>query len=227
MAATDGGISGTSVAVLTIGGLFVYFGLNNIPFLEGVREFLRGEPPKPRPTTPTPIPAELNPLTERIIRGGLGVTGAQSPGGTIGGGLSTDGSASGSNIVAAARRYLGVPYVWGGHSPAGMDCSGFVTVVLKDVGITNLPSMTHTVTGQFLAWTGAQNVPRSDMRAGDLVCWSGHIGIAVDNVSMIHAPTFGQNVQIGKVWALPPPVIRRVKSQASTGSSSGGGNRAL
>jgi peptidoglycan DL-endopeptidase CwlO len=221
MAERDGGFSGAAVAVLTVGGLLVYFGINNIPVLEGVREFLRGEPPKRRPTTPTALPAELNPLLEAVTRTGGGLS-TDGSGDTTGGGLSTDGSGSGSAIVTAARRYLGVPYVWGGHSPAGMDCSGFVTVVLKDVGVTNLPSMTHTVTGQFLVWTGAQTVPRSDMRAGDLVCWTGHIGIAVDNTSMIHAPTFGQSVQIGKVWSLPAPVIRRVKL-----SGSGGGNRAI
>lgn len=219
MAAKDGGFSGTAVAVMTVGGLFVYFGINNIPFLEGLREFLRGDPPKPRPTTPATLPAELNPLVGAIRRGGFGVP---NNGGDTGGGTGTgsSGSSSGNMIVDAAKKYLGVPYVWGGHSRAGMDCSGFVTVVLKDIGMTNLPSMTHTVTGQFLLWNGAQTVPRSDCRAGDLVCWTGHIGIAVDQNNMIHAPTFGQSVQIGKIWNAPAPIIRRVKT-------SSGGNRAV
>lgn len=216
--AKDGGFSGTAVAVMTVGGLFVYFGINNIPFLEGLREFLRGDPPKPRPTTPATLPPELNPLVGAIVRGGLGTSLADRVPGNTGGG---DGSSSGNAIVDAAKKYLGVPYVWGGHSRAGMDCSGFVTVVLKDVGHTNLPSMTHTVTGQFLVWNGAQTVGRSDCRAGDLVCWTGHIGIAVDRDNMIHAPTFGQSVQIGKIWNAPAPVIRRVKTP------SGGGSRAV
>lgn len=218
MVAKDGGFSGTAVAVATVGGLFVYFGINNIPFLEGIREFLRGDPPKPRPTTPAILPPELNPLVGAIRRGGFGVPNGGTPGGGTGTGDGS-GSSSGNMIVDAAKKYLGVPYVWGGHSRAGMDCSGFVTVVLKDVGVTNLPSMTHTVTGQFLIWSGAQTVPRGDCRAGDLVCWTGHIGIAVDNGNMIHAPTFGQNVQIGKIWNAPAPVIRRVKSTS-------GGSRA-
>lgn len=216
MASQDGGFSGTAVAVLTVGGLFVYFGINNIPFLEGLREFLRGEPPKPRPVTPAPLPPELNPLVSAIVRGGLGSTAGN---GTTGGGTATDSIPGGSSaIVNAAKKYLGVPYVWGGHSAKGMDCSGFVTVVLKDVGVTGLPSMTHTVTGQFLVWSGAQTVSRAQCQAGDLVCWTGHIGIAVDNASMIHAPTFGQNVQIGKIWNAPAPIIRRVKSTSSGGS---------
>lgn len=215
MASQDGGFSGTAVAVLTVGGLFVYFGINNIPFLEGLREFLRGEPPKPRPVTPATLPPELNPLVSAIVRGGLGSTAGS---GTTGGGGSTTGSTSGDAIVNAAKKYLGVPYVWGGHSAKGMDCSGFVTVVLKDVGVTGLPDMTHTHTTRFLVWNGAQTVSRTQCQAGDLVCWMGHIGIAVDNVSMIHAPTFGQNVQIGKIWWEPAPVIRRVKSTISGGS---------
>lgn len=215
MASQDGGFSGTAVAVLTVGGLFVYFGINNIPFLEGLREFLRGEPPKPRPVTPAPLPPELNPLVSAIVRGGLGSTAGS---GTTGGGGSTMGSTSGDAIVNAAKKYLGVPYVWGGHSAKGMDCSGLVTVVLKDVGITGLPDMTHTHTTRFLVWNGAQTVSREQCQAGDLVCWGGHIGIAVDNTSMIHAPTFGQNVQIGKIWWTPSPIIRRVKTTNSGGS---------
>lgn len=218
MATKDGGFSGTAVAVMTIGGLFVYFGINNIPFLEGLREFLRGDPPKPRPTTPATLPPELNPLVGAIKRSASRGTSIfdRLPDSTGGGGeAGSSGGSSGSIIVDAAKKYLGVPYVWGGHSPSGMDCSGFVTVVLKDVGVTNLPSMTHTVTGQFLVWNGAQTISRGDCRAGDLVCWTGHIGIAVDNANMIHAPTFGQSVQIGKIWNAPAPVIRRVKSSSS------------
>jgi cell wall-associated NlpC family hydrolase len=211
--AAQGGFSGTSIAVLTVGGLFVYFGINNIPFLEGLREFLRGEPPKPRPTTPAVLPEELALTGNPIVRGGFGTT----PGTGTGTGGGTGDATGGAAIVQAARKYLGVPYVWGGHSPRGMDCSGLVTVALKDVGVTGLPSMTHTVTLQFLAWSGAQTVPRDSCRAGDLVCWTGHIGIATDRDNMIHAPTFGQNVQVGKIWNVPAPVIRRVKATASTG----------
>lgn len=212
--ADSGGFSGVALTTATVGGLLVYFGVKNVPVLEGLREFLKGKTPTPRPATRTTLPPELNPLLGAIQRNNIGL-GQRHPvdGGVDGGGLAGGiGGSTGNAISDSAKKYLGVPYVWGGHSKNGMDCSGLVTVALKDIGVTGLPSMTHTVTGQFLVWGGAQTVPRADMRAGDLVCWGGHIGIAVDNTSMIHAPTFGQVVQIGKVWNVPAPVIRRVKS---------------
>lgn len=222
MADKGGGLSGLAVATATVGGLLLYFGIRNVPVLEGLREFLKGKVPTPRPKTPATLPPELNPLLERVQRS---LTLSPShPVPVPGGGLEegTLGGSSGHAIADAAKKYLGVPYVWGGHSRAGMDCSGLVTVALKDAGYTNLPSMTHTVTGQFMGWGGAQTISRSQMAAGDLVCWSTHIGIAVDNTNMIHAPTFGEVVKIGKVWNLPtPPVIRRVKS------TGGGRNQAI
>lgn len=219
MASDNGGFSGTALTVATVGGMLIYFGIRNVPVLEGLRSFLRGEVPTPRPSTPATLPPELNPLLAAIrvqsditlgTRHPVEVPGGGTPEGSLGG-------TTGNAISDAAKKYLGVPYVWGGHSASGMDCSGLVTVALKDVGITNLPSMVHTVTTQFLAWSGAANVARSDMRAGDLVCWEGHIGIAVDNTRMIHAPTFGDVVKISTVWNVPPPVIRRVKEVPSVG----------
>jgi cell wall-associated NlpC family hydrolase len=121
------------------------------------------------------------------------------------------------NIADDARKYLGVPYKWGGADPNGFDCSGLVTWVLHhDLGY-NLPSNTHTVTLQFLTWTGASDVPRSQATAGDLCCSTGHIGIAVDGSNMIHAPDIGDHVKIGPIQT--GMVIRRVTTPAAiTGS---------
>ena len=114
-----------------------------------------------------------------------------------------------SAVVDSARKYLGTPYVWGGTSPSGFDCSGFVQYVLAENG----KSVPRTTQEQF---AGGQAVDKSQLQAGDLVFydWSGgteatHVGIYEGNGKMIHAPhsgdvvkevdfnSYGQNVYLG------------------------------
>lgn len=89
-------------------------------------------------------------------------------------------------IVSIAARYLGAPYVWGGCSPSGFDCSGFVKYVMSQVG-TNIP---RTAASQFNC--GAP-VNKSELKPGDLVFFrfthSGidHVGIYVGGGSFIHS----------------------------------------
>ncbi|WP_193708339.1 C40 family peptidase [Alkalibaculum sporogenes] len=95
----------------------------------------------------------------------------------------------GSAIVSTARHYIGVPYVSGGSSPSGFDCSGFTQYVYRQYGI----SLPRTSGGQ---GSVGGFVARSDLKPGDLVVFSGHVGIYVGNNSFIHAPTHGKRVQI-------------------------------
>ncbi len=93
---------------------------------------------------------------------------------------------SGSNIVAAAKSYMGVPYVWGGTSPSGFDCSGFVHYVYGKYGIW-LPRTTESLypTGTYIT--------KANLRAGDLVFFTtyapgaSHVGIYIGNGDFIHA----------------------------------------
>lgn len=204
------GIPGLAVAMATAGGFLVYVGVRNVPLAEGLRAMAKGKVPEARPKKVVELPAEY---TKRTWTPGKDVQGLNPGGPTIGGGR-----VRGAQIVGAAMQYKGEPYFWGGHTPTkyggkGMDCSGFVTWVLHhDLGI-NLPNNTHTHTTQFINWNeGSVTVSFSAMQPGDLVCWQQHIGIAISNTDMIHAPTAGDVIKIGRVWTSPEkPVIRRVK----------------
>ena len=99
-----------------------------------------------------------------------------------------------SGVVGIAMRYLGVPYVWGGASPSGFDCSGFVMYVYAQMGV-GLP---HSSYAQYGAGVP---VSMSDLQAGDLVFFYGlgHVGIYIGGGNFIHAPHTGDVVKISSM----------------------------
>ena len=93
--------------------------------------------------------------------------------------------------VGIAERYLGTPYVWGGASPSGFDCSGLVMYVYAQLGI----SLPHYTGSQ---WSVTQPISQSSAGPGDLVFFAGlgHVGIYIGNNEFIHAPHTGASVEI-------------------------------
>lgn len=106
------------------------------------------------------------------------------------------GTGGGAAIVAEAYRYLGVPYVWGGASSSGVDCSGLVLLAHRAIGV----NLYHYSGSQ---GSGGRSVSRADAQPGDVVCYSGHVGIYLGNGKMIHAPQPGDVVKVVNVYGSP------------------------
>jgi cell wall-associated NlpC family hydrolase len=93
-----------------------------------------------------------------------------------------------------ALQYLGVPYVWGGASPSGFDCSGLVMYVYAQLGI----SLPHYTVAQ---WNSTLPISSSDMQPGDLVFFNGlgHVGIYIGGGQFVDAPHTGSVVRIDSI----------------------------
>ncbi len=110
-------------------------------------------------------------------------------------------SAAGSAVIEIASRYVGVPYVSGGSTPKGFDCSGFTSYVFAQVGI----SLPRTSGAQRNAGTV---ISRSEAQPGDLIWTPGHIAIYAGGNTQIDAPRPGKTVQFRKIWQSNPTFIR-------------------
>ena len=125
--------------------------------------------------------------------GSSGGTTSSSGGGDAGIPIPPSGTLGGQ-AVAIAMQYLGTPYVWGGASPGGFDCSGLTMYVYSQLGV-GLP---HNAAAQYGMGVA---VPRSDLQPGDLVFFDGlgHVGMYVGNGAFIHAPHTGDVVKISSL----------------------------
>ncbi|EKA61449.1 NLP/P60 protein [Janibacter hoylei PVAS-1] len=103
-------------------------------------------------------------------------------------------SSASSDVISIAKQYIGVPYVYGGSTPSGFDCSGFTQYVFAKAG-KSLPRVT---TAQQAAAT-----PVSNPQPGDLVFFgspSWHVGIYVGDGMMIDAPRTGKSISIRPIF---------------------------
>lgn len=96
-------------------------------------------------------------------------------------------------VLTEASKYLGVPYVYGGSSPSGFDCSGLVQYVYAQLGVS-LPR----TDGAQRAWAQANGtqVSAADAQPGDLMWMPGHVGIYAGDGMILHAPTPGDVVRV-------------------------------
>jgi len=98
-------------------------------------------------------------------------------------------------VVQVAMQYQGVPYVYGGASPSGFDCSGLVMFVYAQFGV----ALPHSVVSQAAIGT---KISAADARPGDIVTWSdgSHNGIYLGNGVVLHAPYPGASVRVQPIW---------------------------
>lgn len=112
----------------------------------------------------------------------------------------SQGNATGSEIVAYAKKYLGYKYVYGGSTPSGFDCSGFTSYVFGHFGY----SLSRTSSAQA---SNGKAISKSDLKVGDLICFArssgsktvGHVGIYIGGGQFIHAANSRKGVIISNV----------------------------
>lgn len=102
---------------------------------------------------------------------------------------------AGNRVVALAKKFLGTPYVYGGSSPSGFDCSGFTSYIYKQLGY-NINRTAHDQLANGVA------VSKSELKPGDIVMFKRagasyvhHVGIYVGDGMMIHSPQTGDVVK--------------------------------
>ena len=97
--------------------------------------------------------------------------------------------------VDTAKSYIGVPYVWGGTTPNGFDCSGLMQYVYKKIGV-NISRTTSTQINDGRA------VSKDELKQGDLILFGSpvhHVGMYIGNGQFIHAPQTGETVKISNL----------------------------
>ncbi len=112
------------------------------------------------------------------------------------------------DFVAVAERFVGVPYLWGGKTSLGIDCSGLVQVALGAAGVA-CPRDSDMQEGAL----GTPVAPEiADLRRGDLVFWKGHVAIVRDGATLLHANAFHMAVAV-------EPIVEAVARIAAGGSA--------
>lgn len=180
--AREGQISLAGLGLVSVGAVLIWAAINDPPggLAGAFRELLKGK-------MPTPSPERLPKVAEPSRNG----PSANAP-------ASGAGGASRGKVISVAESYLGDPYVFGGASHRGIDCSGLVLVAYRDGAGISLP---HKATAQCARGT---RIEATDVQAGDLVAWGvpgnyPHIALALNQTECIAAWTYGVGVKVDKI----------------------------
>lgn len=122
------------------------------------------------------------------------------------------------DYVETAKRFLNTPYLYGGRSMSGIDCSAFVQLCLKNAGIQTQRDAWQQVTtiGELITSKSPVDLDTIDLVKGDIVFFKGHVGIMVDHENMIHANATAMCVSVDhlkdfvNLVNLPVTAVRRI-----------------
>lgn len=194
-----GKISGIAIAVATIGGLVAYAGFQGKSPTEILKDLSSGKAP------------------------GVSKVGYQGPTGVGTTGIVGASYTGGSALVGALGKYQSDKYSQAKRAQSGYsDCSSFVGKGLKDIGVKvpgGLP-----ITTFYMVWTGLTTINKADIQAGDLLCATGHMAVAIGGGQAVGQQNSHDNVRVdtiqnimyGTTW-----IARRLKSSVkSTGTAS-------
>ena len=118
----------------------------------------------------------------------------------------TEVSAAGSTVAEFALQFVGNPYRYGGTSLTdGADCSGFVMSVYENFGV----SLPHSSSGDRSVGSEVEG-GLSNAQAGDIVCYSGHVGIYIGNGQIVHASTEETGIKVSEADYRTPITVRRI-----------------
>lgn len=147
--------------------------------------------------------------------GAAGVPTASSAGAATGTGIAPETDVTAQDLIATAKKYLGVPYVWGGESlsEGGLDCSGLVLRSLTDLGVDGVPR-----TARQQMHIGTKVPSMAEAKPGDLLVFGGgtHIAIYLGDGKMIDAPKPGGHVNIRDVYTTPTAIRRILPQEGAT-----------
>ena len=118
-------------------------------------------------------------------------------------GVQAQAGTQGDDAVAYASRFAGVPYVYGGTTPSGFDCSGFIMFVYAQYGVS-LPHSVHAQDGI------GTHISPEDAQVGDVVVFNddSHDGFYAGNGMILHAPYPGARVRVQKLWTSDVHFVR-------------------
>ncbi len=129
---------------------------------------------------------------------------SSSSGSSGGGSYAAAGGGSGGSVANYALQFVGNPYVYGGSSLTnGTDCSGFVMSVYANYGV-GLPHSSSAMRGV------GYGVDPSQMQAGDIVCYSGHVGICIGGGQIVHASTPATGIKVSSAYYRDILAVRRI-----------------
>jgi cell wall-associated NlpC family hydrolase len=173
----------------------------------------------PSSTDPAAAASFASALADASTTGSTTATGtATTATGTATDAAAASTTATGQGVVDEAKKYLGIPYVWGGTNPkTGLDCSGLTQLVYSKFGV-DLPRVSYQQ-----AKAGTAVASMADAKPGDLLAFGKpvhHVAIYIGDGKMVEAPRPGKDVRISDVWETPSAIRRVLPTAAATSVAS-------